>query len=77
MPRVASGWRPATPTESKPAITREPGDDRPVLRRKNPDALLIISSADLGEADPTRIAVEKANAKPILERLNVGRHGAR
>jgi hypothetical protein len=37
LPRAEQGWRPASAADSKPAITREPGDDRPVLRRKNPD----------------------------------------
>jgi hypothetical protein len=37
LPRLPSGGLAPPSARSQPAITREPGDDRPILRRKNAD----------------------------------------
>jgi len=70
LPRL-SGWRPApaSAADSKPTITREPGDDRPVLRRKNSDPPKAEESAQ-APPQPQQTADARPPAAPVEEPID-------
>ena len=59
LPRASGpGWRQASAADAKAPITREPGDDRPVLRRKNSDP----PTSEPVKADPAKAKPEQTSA---------------